>query len=97
MYNSFLYLDEKIHPTLPSIKGEATGGVYLVRTGICSNMKQGTAIESLGGGYEKSLWHIVVGDRFLLYHQKYERAKYMSPFPSINILLKWNSEEDSIL
>ena len=93
MYNGFWFLDEEIHPTLPSIKGAATGGVYLLGTGICSNMKQVTAIEPWGEGYEKSWLHIPVSDSFLLYYQKYERAKYLTLVPSINILLKWNSEE----
>ena len=44
MYNGFWCLDEEMHPTPPSIKGTATGEVYLLGTGICYNMKQGTAI-----------------------------------------------------
>ena len=44
VYNGFWYLDEEIHPTPPIIKGTATGGLYLLGTGICSNMKEGTSI-----------------------------------------------------
>ena len=45
VYNGFWCLDEEIHPIPPSIKVTDTGVVYLLGTGICSNMKHGTAIE----------------------------------------------------
>ena len=41
MYNGFWCLDEEIHPTPPIIKGTDTEGLYLLGTGMCSNMKEG--------------------------------------------------------
>ena len=70
-----------MHPNPPSVKGTDTGGVYLLGTGICYNMKQGTAIQPWGGGFEKSRFLIPVGYRFLLYYQMYEKEKYLSLVP----------------